>query len=69
MKLHAFTPPLSRIATHFIEEWSFEAQDDGTLVTRAVQMYPTGSLTRPLLWFILRFMRRAIEQHLAKIAA
>lgn len=68
MKLQAFTPPLSRLATHFIEEWRFEVGDGGTLVTRTFQLFAASAWTRPFLWMISLFFRRAIAQHLAEMA-
>lgn len=67
MKLHTFTPPLSRLANHFIEEWLFEAEGDTTLVTRKFQMFPRSRLTNPLLWLISLFFRRAITLHLEQM--
>lgn len=69
MKLHGFTPPLRRLATHFIEEWDFIVQDDGTLVTRKFQMFPTQPLARPVLWLISLLFRQAVSRHLAFMAA
>lgn len=69
MKLHSFTPPLNRLATHFIEEWRFEATGNATLVTRKFQIFPIYPMARPLLWLISLFFRRAITLHLARMAA
>lgn len=69
MKLHEFTPPLSRLATHFTEEWSLQAQGQATLVTRRFQMFPVSAAARPLLWLISLLFRRAIDHHLAYMAA
>lgn len=68
MELGEFSPPLSHIATHFVEEWGFHEQEQGTLVTRQFQLYPQRLLTRPPLWLIGRLFRRAIDQHLADMA-
>jgi hypothetical protein len=68
MKLQEFTPPLSRLATHFIEEWNFVPQNGVTHVTRKFKMYPAQPLTRPLLWFISLFFRKAVEAHLEDMA-
>ena len=67
LKLHQFTPPLNRLATHFIEEWNFEAANNSTLVRRSFQLYPTQSVTRPFLWLISLFFKRAIVRHLAEM--
>ena len=68
MRLHEFTPPLSRLASHFVEEWRFDAADGGSEVTRQLQLYPRSPLARPALWFISLLMRCAIARHLEKIA-
>ncbi|GAB4149263.1 MAG: hypothetical protein Fur0021_10020 [Candidatus Promineifilaceae bacterium] len=68
MKLHGFTPPLRRLATHFTEEWGFTVQDDGTLVTRKFQMFATQPLARPFLWLISLLFRQAVRQHLSDMA-
>lgn len=68
MKLHDFTPPLSRLATHFIEEWTFAAENSATLVTRKFQLYQKQSMTRPLLWLISLVLRRAVARHLTEMA-
>lgn len=69
MKLHEFTPPLGRLATHFTEEWRFQVENGATRVTRKFEMFPTRSTTRPAVWFISLFFRRAIARHLAEMAA
>lgn len=68
IELGGFTPPLSRLSTHFVEEWVFEEEGNGTLVTRKLQMFPTRPRARPLLWLISLFFRRAIALHLADMA-
>ena len=69
LRLHDFTPPLSRFATHFREEWTFAPAAGGsTAVTRCLHLYPRSALARPALWLIARLMRRAITSHLDHIA-
>jgi hypothetical protein len=68
MKLYAFTPPLSRLATHFTEEWGFAAHHDRTLVKRTFQMFPRRPITRPFLWLISLLFRRAVARHMAAMA-
>lgn len=68
MKLQEFTPPLNRLATHFIEHWRLAPQGDATLVTRKFQMHPTNALTRFPLWVISLVFRRAIAAHLDHMA-
>lgn len=67
MRLHDFTPPLSRLATHFIETWTFEEGETGTLVTRSFQFFPQAAWTRPLLWGISLLFRRAVGRQLEEM--
>ena len=69
MKLHEFTPPLSRLATHFIEEWTFRPENGATHVTRRFELYPKRPATRPLVWLISLLFRRAIARHLEAMGA
>lgn len=71
LRLHDFTPPLSRLATHFVEEWTFDgsAATGGTTVTRRLDLHPRSPLARPALWLIARLMRRALARHLAQLAS
>lgn len=67
LRLRDFDPPVSCIASHFDETWSFEENADTTLVRRCFEMYPTSRLTRPLLWFIGFFMKKAVQRHLRRL--
>lgn len=42
MRLHEFSPPVSRLATHFIEHWRFEETEGITHVRRSFDMYPVN---------------------------
>ena len=64
-----FSPPLSRLATRFEEEWGFERADDVTYVARTFRLYPKSVLTRPAVWLISLLLRRAIARHLRQIKA
>ena len=68
MKFTGFTPPLSRLATHFTEEWTLTEHERGTAVTRSFALYATRPLARPALWLISLLFRRAIARHLDEIA-
>ena len=68
MKMDEFTPPLSRLAAYFIEEWSFEETAVGTLVVRRFELFPRRGWTRPFLWLISLMFRRAIARNLAEMA-
>jgi hypothetical protein len=68
LRLHEFTPPLSRLASHFREVWTFAERAGGTEVVRRLEMFPRSALARPALWAISLLMRRAIARHLAQMA-
>jgi hypothetical protein len=69
MKISEFTPPLNNLAAYFTEEWAFQANNTGALVTRKFQLFPVRSSARPILWFISLFFKKAIERHLAEMAS
>lgn len=68
LKLYDFTAPVNRVASHFLEEWHFTSQANGTQVTRSFQLFPKQPLTWPLLWLISLLFRRAIVRQLAEMA-
>lgn len=68
MKFCAFSPPVQSLATHFLEEWEFATLDKATLVTRTFSLFPKSRLTRPVLWFISFFLKRAIDRQLVEMA-
>jgi hypothetical protein len=68
LRFHDFTPPLSGLATHFTEMWSFQPAPQGTLVTRVFHLYPRRPATRPALWLISRLLRRAVARQLREMA-
>ena len=64
LHMHEFSPPVSRLATAFDETWEFERDGDQTHVARSFVMHPKTILTKPLLWMISLFLKRAIARHL-----
>lgn len=68
MKIFEFSPPLSHLATHFVETWDIEVVQGGTAVTRSFQLYGKRPFTRPFLWLISLFFRKAIAIHLDEIS-
>jgi hypothetical protein len=62
-----FSPPLSRLATGFVETWEFERLGDGTRVTRSFEMRPKSGLARPVLWLISFLLKRAVARHLCRM--
>lgn len=68
MRLHQFSKPLSRLATHFDETWEFDAGENGTQVTRTFALYSQSGLMKPVLWLISILLKRAVERHMRQIA-
>ncbi|MEL6673212.1 MAG: SRPBCC family protein [Bacteroidota bacterium] len=64
MRLDSFSPPLKTMATHFMEHWEFTQDAHGTQVVRSMELFPTSLFFRPMLWFIARFMQKALDAHL-----
>jgi hypothetical protein len=62
-----FSAPLARLATWFEETWDFERSDNATKVTRSFNLHSKSALTRPLLWVISIFLKKAIARHLAQM--
>jgi hypothetical protein len=63
IEMKDFSPPLSRLATNFLETWDFVRLDQGTRATRSFELYAKSRLTRPALWLISLLLRRAIARH------
>ena len=84
LRMHSFTPPVSLLATHFIETWTFAPEprtNSGasaslgareatrTLATRSFELHPRSIFARPILWLISFFLKAAIQKHTQKIAS
>lgn len=69
MKMYEFTPPLSKLSTHFLEEWTLRKENNSTLVTRKFKIFPHHIFARLALWFISIFLKKAIARHLEEMAA
>lgn len=63
-----FSRPLSRLATHFVETWSFAAIGGETRVTRGFVLHPTGQFARGALVVIGAMLERAVARHLSRMA-
>jgi len=63
-----FSPPLSRLASHFTEEWTLNPTNEGTIAIRRFELFPIRPATRPFLWLISLMLRRAIRHHFEMIA-
>jgi len=67
LDLKEFSPPLSHLATGFIERWEFVRLDNGTQVIRSFELHAKSFLTRPVLWQISFLLKRAITRHLCEM--
>lgn len=69
LRLHMkdFSPPLSRLATGFMETWEFERINNGTRVVRSFEMHSKSFITRTVLWLISFLLKRAIVRHLRQM--
>jgi hypothetical protein len=55
-----FSPPVSRLATGFVETWVFERLGHGTHVTRSFERHAKSAFTRPVLWLISFLLKRPL---------
>jgi hypothetical protein len=69
LRLHEFSPPLSRLARHFDEVWSLRETSTGTTVVRSMELVPLSGWTWPILWGISWLLRGALRRHLRQMAA
>ncbi len=67
LQMGNFSKPLSRLATRFVETWEFERVGKETKVIRSFELNAKSMLTKPVLWFISFFLKRAIARHLTEI--
>ena len=59
-----FQPPLSRLATHFVETWQFRETDQGTEITRGMEMVPKGMIGWLMLRMVAILMKKAFEKQM-----
>ncbi len=67
LQMKEFSPPLSRLATEFVESWAFRRLGGATRVTRSFELHPKSGWTRPVLWLIAWLLKRAIARHLREM--
>lgn len=65
--MNEFSAPLSRLATKFVESWTFERAGTATRVTRSFELHPKSAAARPALWLISLLLRRAVARHLRQM--
>lgn len=67
LQMGDFSKPLSRLATSFVETWEFERVGYETKVVRSFELNAKSMLTKPVIWLISFFLKRAIARHLTEI--
>lgn len=67
LRMGDFSKPLSRLATGFVETWEFERVGHETRAVRSFELNAKSMLTKPALWLISFFLKRAIARHLTEI--
>ncbi|HTN73917.1 MAG TPA: SRPBCC family protein [Pirellulaceae bacterium] len=67
LRMGDFSPPLSRLATHFVESWEFQWQGSETRVTRAFEMHARSLVARSCLWMVSWLLKAALSRHLREL--
>ena len=67
LQIENFSKPLSRLATRYVETWEFERVGNETKVSRSFELNAKSMVTKPVLWIISFFLKRAIARHLTEI--
>lgn len=67
LRLHEFSPPMSRLAKWIDETWEFRAVNGTTRVTRTLDIENRSILSRAPLLLISQLLKRAIARHLKQM--
>ena len=67
LRMDSFSPPLNRLADHFIESWSFDGGSKNTQVVRSFELYPKNPVGRIGLSLISYFFKKSIQRHLTSM--
>lgn len=67
LRMSGFSPPLSWLTSHIVEEWTLANKPNGTMVTRRFSLQPKNKAGRFLLLLIAPLLRRAVARHLTQI--
>jgi Polyketide cyclase / dehydrase and lipid transport len=67
LRMQEFSPPLSRLASHFEETVEFEQIGAQTKVIRSLELHARSSLTRIVLVALSWFLKKAIAKHLRQL--
>lgn len=69
IRMCEFSAPLAKLATEFMETWTFQRERNETHITRFFEMHPRSIATKPFLWFISFFLKQGIIRHLREMKA
>lgn len=69
LRFSDFAPPLSRMASGFVETWEFACDAEVTRVKRSMWLYPRTLWAWPIVWMISFLLKGAIAKHLRQIAS
>ncbi|MDB4731873.1 SRPBCC family protein [bacterium] len=67
LRMENFSPPLSRLSSHFLERWTFTPNKEANLVTRSFELHPKHLITKPALWLISFLLKKAIARQLQQM--
>lgn len=67
LRLSEFSPPVSQLATDFVETWDFACHGEATEVSRSLELHPKSAWTKPVLWMVSQLLKRAIQRHLKEM--
>jgi len=68
LRMYDFSPPLSRLSTHFVEKWDFGSIQTKRQIRREFELYPKSFIWYFPLWLISLLLRRAVSKHTRMIA-
>jgi hypothetical protein len=67
LRFTGFSPPVSRLATSFLETWHFQPHAQGTHVRRSMELYAKHPPGRCVLWCISFFLKKVLARHLDQL--
>ena len=67
LEMKEFSRPVSLFASRFIERWQFERSEDVTAIRRSIELQHKSFFGWLVLGGISRFLRKAVERHLAQL--
>lgn len=68
MKLHKFSFPLNKFATHFLEIWTFNYHNNRTHLKRTFELYPKNFFGSILLRVVAFYFKKGVKDHTEIIA-